>query len=79
MDASKMKTVYTVVERGGKSYWSKMGVGFVNRDGSINIKLDGNPINGTLQVRDYEPREDRPERSSLGLGGPQGPQETFVS
>ena len=79
MDASKMKTVYTVVERGGKSYWSKMGVGFVNRDGSINIKLDGNPINGTLQVRDYEPREDRREPSALGLGGPRGSQETFVS
>ena len=30
-------------------------MGFVNRDGSINLRLDGYPTNGTLQVRDYEP------------------------
>jgi len=55
-----MKTVYTVVEGSkGKSYWIKVGVGFLNKDGSINLKLDAVPVNGTLQVRDYEPREDQ--------------------
>ena len=51
------KTVYTIVERGrdAKSYWVKVGVGFVNRDGSINLRLDAVPVNGTLQVRDFEP------------------------
>jgi hypothetical protein len=57
-NARQMKTVYTVVERGpGKSFWTKVGVGFVNNDGSLNLRLDALPTNGTLQVRDYEPRE----------------------
>ena len=55
-----MKTVFTIVERGqGKSYWTKVGVGFLNRDGSITLRLDAIPVNGTLQVRDYEPWDPR--------------------
>jgi hypothetical protein len=62
----KMKTVYTIVERGrdAKSIWVKVGVGFVNRDGSINLRLDAIPVNGTLQVRDYEPFDPRKWESS---------------
>ncbi len=53
-----MKAVFTVVERGqGKSYWTRIGVGFVNRDGSMNLKLDALPVNGNLQGRDWEPLE----------------------
>jgi hypothetical protein len=55
---NKMKIVYTVVERGqNKSFWVRIGVGFVNSDGSMNLKLDAVPVNGSLQVRDWEPRE----------------------
>jgi hypothetical protein len=60
-----MKSVWTMVERtpsgGGatKSYWTRVGVGFVNRDASITLKLDALPINGTLQVREWEPYERR--------------------
>lgn len=55
-----MKTVFTVVERGqGKSIWVRIGVGFTNRDGSLNLKLDALPVSGTLQVRDWEPAERR--------------------
>jgi hypothetical protein len=61
-----MKAVWTMVERataGGspKTYWTRVGVGFVNRDGSINLRLDAIPINGTLQVREWEPYERRSE------------------
>jgi hypothetical protein len=60
--------VYTIVERGergvAKSYWSKVGIGFVNRDGSITLKLDALPVNGTLQIRDWEEREDWDKRRS---------------
>jgi hypothetical protein len=60
--ARNMKTVWTVTERaqtGGatKSFWTRVGVGFVNRDGSINLRLDAIPINGTLQVREWEPAD----------------------
>ncbi len=60
-----MKVVWTVVDRGqGKSFWSRVGVGFVNRDGSLTLRLDAIPINGTLQVREWqEPYERRSEAS----------------
>jgi hypothetical protein len=71
-DQSKsMKTVYTVVERGqGKSFWVRVGVGFTNRDGSLNLRLDAIPVNGTLQVRDWEPYDRKPE-----VGNPSAPAE----
>jgi hypothetical protein len=60
--AKTMKSVYTIVERGqGKSIWVKIGVGFTNRDGSLNLKLDALPVSGTLQVREWEAYERRPE------------------
>ncbi len=56
----KMKIVYTITERQpGKSFWTRVGAGFINRDGSINLRLDAIPVSGTLQVRDWEPRDDR--------------------
>jgi len=48
-------TVYGIIERPGqeKAFWSRIGVAFRNRDGSINLKLDFFPRDpGTgLQVR----------------------------
>jgi hypothetical protein len=58
-----MKIVWTITERtvsgATKSFWTRVGVGFVNRDGSISLRLDCVPINGTLQVREWEPMERR--------------------
>lgn len=48
------KYVYTVTERNERSYWTKLGVGFVNRDGSITLRLDAMPVNGMLQIRDED-------------------------
>ena len=66
----KMKTVYTITDRdNGKSFWTKIGVGFVNTDGSINLKLDAIPIGGNqIQVRDYEPYD--PARHQNGGARP---------
>jgi hypothetical protein len=54
-----MKAVFTVVERGNRSYWVRVGTGFTNKDGSLNLKLDAIPTNGSLQVRDWESSERR--------------------
>jgi len=63
-----IKTVYTVVDRGqGKSIWVRIGVGHTNRDGSLNLRLDALPVSGTLQVRDWEPYERRPESPEGGF------------
>jgi hypothetical protein len=49
-----MKSVFTITERNGRSFWTRVGVGFVNNDGSLNLRLDAIPLNGNLQVREYE-------------------------
>jgi len=68
-NGQNMKVVFTVVERGGgKSFWTRVGVGFVNRDGSITLKLDAIPVNGTLQVREWESRDDGSRRPGEGDG-----------
>ena len=64
---NKMKTVYAVTERGGRSFWTKIGIGFTNRDGSLNLRLDAVPVSGTMQVREYEPPERRADEDAAGL------------
>ena len=61
LDENKVKIAYTVVERNkdGRKFWVRVGAAFVNRDGSLNVRLDAMPVNGELQIRDYQPRESR--------------------
>ena len=65
-----MKIVWTITERtvagAAKSFWTKVGVGFVNRDGSISLRLDCIPISGTLQVREWEPMDRRQDSEPEG-------------
>lgn len=58
-----MKIAYVIVERNGRTYWNRIGVGFVNQDGSINVRLDALPVSGEFQLRDQSPtdRRDRDE------------------
>jgi hypothetical protein len=57
-NSAKMKIVWLITERGDRSFWTRIGVGTVNRDGSINLALSAMPIgNGRIQVRDYTPRD----------------------
>ncbi len=53
---SEMKYVYTIVEREGleKSQWIRLGVAFVNKDQSLNLRLDALPVNGTLHIREAQ-------------------------
>jgi hypothetical protein len=62
------QTVYTIVERerDGKSFWLKIGAAFVNRDGSLHVKLDAMPTNGQLHIREsksFEERQQEAERA----------------
>ena len=51
-----LKDVYVISDNGEgedkKSYWTKIGTGFVNKDGSINVILQAFPVNGKLHIRD---------------------------
>jgi len=55
-----MLVVYTIIEptkEGAKPYWQRLGVAFKNRDDSINVILNGLPVNGKLHIREEEPRD----------------------
>jgi hypothetical protein len=66
MDDSKRKRVVCpVTGKDGKTYWLRMGMAFVNKDNSINLYLDGLPMNGKLQVRDWDdPPWEKKERDN---------------
>ncbi len=58
------KAVYTIVEKtGSKSIWVRIGWAHVNHDGSYNLTLDALPVNGKLQVRDWQPRDELTPRA----------------
>jgi hypothetical protein len=50
--------VFTVVEKENipRGIWLEIGVGSTNRDGSISAKLDCLPVNGSIHIREVEPR-----------------------
>lgn len=54
----KMLICYHINERNGRSFWTRIGVAFQNRDGSFNVKLECVPVNGELHIREYVARED---------------------
>jgi hypothetical protein len=69
MDDSKTKKVICPVEgKDGKTHWLRLGRAYVNRDSSINLFLDGLPVNGRLQVRDWD-EKDGPGSPAPGLAG----------
>lgn len=52
-------TVYTIVDRGPeRRHWLRIGIAFVNRDGSLNVRLDAIPANGQLHIREAPLRDE---------------------
>jgi len=52
--------IYNVRDRGEgkKAAWTEIGVGFTNRDGSINLVMNAVPVDGKAQLRVIENKED---------------------
>jgi hypothetical protein len=65
MEKAKMKFVYVIAGKGERRFWTKVGVAFVNKDGSLNCKLDSLPVDGELHIRDYTPRPPQEARRPL--------------
>ena len=64
------KVVYTIIERGrGRRVWLRVGVAFVNRDQSLNVRLDAVPISGQLHIREAPPPGSRESEVSLPAPG----------
>ena len=49
-----VRQVFTIVERDGKNFWTRIGAAFTNRDGSERVLLDALPLNGRMQIRRFE-------------------------
>ena len=56
---AQKKEIFVIHQEGDKTYWHKCGVGFQNRDGSVNLKLDLFP-GVQLQLRDPRDNGDAP-------------------
>lgn len=60
---NKMQIV-AAVERGDgdnkKSYWTRIGIAFENKDGSYNMLFDYFPTNprSTIQLRPFDPQDE---------------------
>jgi hypothetical protein len=59
MTAKTVRLIYGVTERNGRSYWARIGVAFVNQDGSENLLFDFLPTSpkATIQIRDRAPKD----------------------
>jgi len=47
-----------IVRKDDATYWMRLGTGFMNRDGSLNLYLDALPLTGKLQVREAREEEE---------------------
>lgn len=57
------RIVYALIERPkGRTYWLRIGVAFINRDGSENVYLDALPVDGKLQIRDEDKKGEGEEK-----------------
>ncbi len=54
MSTVNIKDVYVISDREieGKAHWTKIGVAFVNKDGSLNVIMDSLPLTGKIHIRD---------------------------
>ena len=68
----RKRVVCPVTSKDGKTYWMKMGSAYVNRDSSINLYLDCLPVNGRLQVREWD---DLPWEKREGADGQRSPRQ----
>ena len=65
------KVVYAIIERGPKKHWLRIGLAFVNKDGSLNVRLDAVPLTGALHIRDDATRPNLDEPPGPSENSPQ--------
>lgn len=74
-NARKMKHLWLVEDvpakgdREAKSFWTKIGVAFENRDGSFSLHLAAIPVSGRLQMRDPSEFKDGKDTGSFVPAG----------
>ena len=54
--STRPKVVYAIIDRPPRKHWLRVGLAFVNRDGSLNVRIDAVPLTGSLHIRDEPQR-----------------------
>ena len=65
---SRPKVVYAIIDRPPRKHWLRIGLAFVNRDGSLNVRIDAVPLTGSLHIRDDIQRV--PDHEPFATRGP---------
>lgn len=65
-EAKESWEAYSIVERGEKSLWVKIGMAFLNRDQSINVLLDAYPRDGKVQLRNRSEKNEKNNNNKKG-------------
>jgi len=78
MEQNRMKIAYVITTRKDKNFWNRVGVAFVNSDGSINVKLEAVPVSGEIQIRDYQPRDELASTSTRNSSRDQIEEEPYA-
>lgn len=61
---------YHVVDRGEKSYWTRVGVAWQHRDGNgFNVELQIMPLDGRISLRVATERKESAEAADAGAAG----------
>lgn len=63
MDKKTYKEVFVMNEKDDRTFFTKVGVAFPNKDGSTNLYLDALPLNGKLQMRDPKLKQEPAPRN----------------
>lgn len=61
MDNKRSYKQVFMVEKSGdgeRSFWTNVGVAFVNKDNSLTVELNAIPLSGRLQIRDPKPKDE---------------------
>ena len=64
MKTQQTMAIFGVVKGGERSYWTRIGTAFTNRDGSLNLKLHYIPTHfaeATIQLRPIDAAAENPE------------------
>ena len=61
-DVRSWRVLSPVEGKDRKTRWVKLGRAYRNKDGSTNVYLDALPTNSTLQLREWDDDEARPDR-----------------
>ena len=54
--STRPKVIYAIIDRPPRKHWLRVGLAFVNRDGSLNVRIDAVPLTGSLHIRDEPQR-----------------------